>query len=118
MRSAQIPHEGVFTRLSIEEDIDAVGEIRDTIEELHIMLYITELQRTTLGKMEHRHRHVWEDELQTQKDQLDRLCSQSKDINEMVSSSRNIPIRILEVYSDYSFQLAVISNPWPQANTA
>ena len=70
---------------NLQEDIEAVGQIRSIHGELHIMLRIVSLQmkaleRTRLPKWE-----VWKEDLTNIKERLEGLSAQTKDINELVS---------------------------------
>ncbi|KAF1972423.1 hypothetical protein BU23DRAFT_644460 [Bimuria novae-zelandiae CBS 107.79] len=69
---------------NLQEDIEAVGEVRDINEELHIMLRIVEqqmhaLERTRLPKWE-----IWKEDLTKFKTRLEGLSGQTKDINELL----------------------------------
>lgn len=70
---------------NLQEDIEAVGQVRDIDEELHIMMRIVELQmsaleRTGLPKWEEN----WKEDLEKFKGRLEGLSAQTKDINGLV----------------------------------
>ncbi|KAL1597197.1 hypothetical protein SLS60_008779 [Paraconiothyrium brasiliense] len=70
--------------LNIDSDIRAVGETRDVIEELEMMLHVAELQRHTLYTTDYTLFKPFVDRI-TQ--ELGNLRDQAKDVHEMVSIS-------------------------------
>ena len=75
---------GVLNRLDIQSDISAVGKIRDIIEELHIMLYIVNLQMTAVKGTQTVN---YTAHLPALKERLEGMVAQATYINDMVSPS-------------------------------
>ncbi|KAF2469605.1 uncharacterized protein BDR25DRAFT_343603 [Lindgomyces ingoldianus] len=70
--------------LRIEQDITAIGNIRDIHEELQMMVHIVDLQLRALGST-HLHSHrTWEEDLHVHKEKLQALSQQATDIHEML----------------------------------
>lgn len=76
--------------LSLEHDKEAIGLVRDIIEELQIMIHILELQGHALKATRHRHLYIWEHNLGESKQTLEALSQQAKDIHEMVGQAQTL----------------------------
>ncbi|KAK7745663.1 hypothetical protein SLS62_009704 [Diatrype stigma] len=76
--------------LSLQHDKDAIGLVRDIIEELQVMIRITQLQQRALKSAHHRHWYIWESNLGDSMQTLEALSQQAKDIHEMLMSTLQI----------------------------